>query len=94
MDNGILIEMDHMSERARLDVLRIAEARGYPLVSSHTDTGGFWTNDDLRRLYALGGFASATPAESPELAEKILPVPAGSRPHWPLRSRAKRTRPS
>jgi microsomal dipeptidase-like Zn-dependent dipeptidase len=72
MDSGILIEMDHMSERARLDVLRIAEARGYPLVSSHTDTGGFWTDSDLRRLYALGGFASATPGEAPELAHKIL----------------------
>src|SRR5215211_622234 len=72
MANHMLIEVDHMSERARLTVLNMAEKRDYPLVSSHTDTGGAWTPSDLRRLYALGGFATATPAESPELAEKIL----------------------
>jgi hypothetical protein len=72
MASHMLIEVDHMSERARLTVLNMAEKRDYPLVSSHTDTGGAWTPSDLRRLYALGGFATATPAESPELAEKIL----------------------
>ena len=40
--------------------MKIAEAHDYPLVSSHTDTGGFWTKSDLQRLYALGGFATAT----------------------------------
>ena len=35
-------------------------AHHYPLVSSHTDTGGTWTRAELRRLYALGGFATAT----------------------------------
>jgi len=70
--NHMLIEVDHMSERARLTFLKMAEARDYPLVSSHTDTGGTWTPSDLRRLYALGGFATATPDESPELADKIL----------------------
>ncbi len=72
MASHMLIEVDHMSERARLTVLNMAEKHDYPLVSSHTDTGGAWTPSDLRRLYALGGFATATPAESPELAEKIL----------------------
>ena len=56
-----LIEMDHLSERARLQVLALAEARHYPVVSSHTNTGGIWTPSDLRRLYALGGFATARP---------------------------------
>jgi microsomal dipeptidase-like Zn-dependent dipeptidase len=59
MDAHLLIEADHLSELARLKVLEIAERRHYPLVSSHTNTGGFWTDEDLRRLYALGGFAVA-----------------------------------
>jgi len=42
-------------------VLAIAERHHYPLVSSHTNTGGFWTDSDLRRLYELGGFATARP---------------------------------
>jgi hypothetical protein len=59
MDAQMLIEADHLSEIARLKVLEIAERRHYPLVSSHTNTGGFWTDADLRRLYALGGYAVA-----------------------------------
>jgi hypothetical protein len=72
MDEHMLIEMDHMSELARLRVLQIAEERGYPLVSSHTDTGGFWTPSDLTRLYALGGLASARPAQARDLSARIL----------------------
>ena len=40
MANHMLIEMDHMSEWAREEVLRMARRHRYPLVSSHTDTGG------------------------------------------------------
>ena len=72
MARHMLIEVDHMSERARLTVLDMAEKRDYPLVSSHTDTGGFWTPSDLRRLYALGGFATATEAQAPDLVDRIL----------------------
>jgi hypothetical protein len=71
MDNHMLIEMDHLTERARLDVLKLVEARGYPVVSSHTNTGGFWTDSDLKRLYALGGFATARPAQAAALAKDI-----------------------
>jgi hypothetical protein len=67
----MLIEADHLSERARLQVLVMAEQRHYPLVSSHTDTGGFWTRDDLKRLYALGGFATARPDTAAKLAADI-----------------------
>ena len=72
MANHILIEMDHMSERARLTVLNMAEKRDYPLVSSHTNTGGLWTPSDLRRLYALHGFATARPDQAPALAHRIV----------------------
>jgi microsomal dipeptidase-like Zn-dependent dipeptidase len=72
MANHILIEVDHMSERARLTVLKMAERRDYPLVSSHTDTGGLWTPSDLRRLYALGGFATARPDQAPSVADRIV----------------------
>jgi hypothetical protein len=70
--NRMLIEVDHMSEWARQRVLRIATRHDYPVVSSHTGTGGSWTGGELRRLYRTGGFASATPAEAPALAAKIL----------------------
>jgi microsomal dipeptidase-like Zn-dependent dipeptidase len=72
MDAHMLIEMDHLSERARLTILQMAETRHYPLVSSHTNTGGFWTPSDLQRLYALGGFATARPDTADKLAQTIL----------------------
>jgi microsomal dipeptidase-like Zn-dependent dipeptidase len=71
MDNHMLIEMDHMSEWARESVLRMAQRRHYPLVSSHTGTGGFWTPDQLRQLYALGGMTAARSDQAPALAAKI-----------------------
>jgi hypothetical protein len=74
MAKHMLIEMDHMSERARLTVLNMAERRDYPLVSSHTNTGGLWTPSDLRRLYALGGFATARPAPARDLADTIVTI--------------------
>jgi microsomal dipeptidase-like Zn-dependent dipeptidase len=70
--NHMLIEVDHLSERAREAVLRMAAARQYPLVSSHTGTGGAWTPSELRRLYAIGGFATARPDLAPKLARTIL----------------------
>jgi microsomal dipeptidase-like Zn-dependent dipeptidase len=72
MDRHMLIEVDHLSERAREQVLAIAAHRHYPLVSSHTGTGGLWTGDELRRLYAGGGFASATIDDAGKLPAKIL----------------------
>src|SRR5947208_15738968 len=57
----MLIEADHLSQKARSSVLAMAEAAHYPLVSSHTGTGGAWTPPQLRRLYAIGGLASARP---------------------------------
>jgi microsomal dipeptidase-like Zn-dependent dipeptidase len=80
MDAHMLIEMDHLSERARLTVLAMAEARHYPLLSSHTNTGGVWTPSDLRRLYALGGFATARPDTAENLAQKILSFRSYVRP--------------
>ncbi len=71
MANQMLIEADHMSELARESVLRMAKAHRYPLVSSHTGTGGAWTPGQLRELYSLGGMAAATSDTAPELAAKI-----------------------
>ncbi|HEX6713537.1 MAG TPA: membrane dipeptidase, partial [Thermoleophilaceae bacterium] len=71
MDAGLLIEADHLSERARLQVLAVAERRHYPLVSSHTNTGGLWTDDDLRRLFALGGYATARIDDADKLPDAI-----------------------
>lgn len=72
MDAGMLIEADHMSEPARRQLLAMAEARRYPLVSSHTHTGGTWTESELRRLFALGGFATARAAGARELPGTVL----------------------
>jgi hypothetical protein len=66
-----LIEVDHLSEEARDTVLSIAERAHYPLISSHNGTGGVWTPGELVRLYRLGGYASVTPAQAPQLAAKI-----------------------
>ena len=84
MDYHMLIEMDHLSERARLQVLTLAEARHYPVISSHTNTGGIWTTSDLRRLYALGGFATARPDDAAALAQDILGFRRYERPGRPL----------
>ena len=80
MDAHMLIEVDHLSERARLTVLQMAEARHYPLVSSHTNTGGIWTPSDLQRLYTLGGFATARPDHAEGLAQTILSFQRYARP--------------
>jgi len=71
IDAHMLIEADHLSERARLELFDIAAARHYPLLSSHNNTGGIWTADDLRRLHDLGGYVSATPDQAAPLAAKI-----------------------
>lgn len=68
----MLIETDHLSQKAREEVLSIAERRRYPLISSHTGTGGDWTPAQLERLYRLGGLASATADTAPGMIEKIL----------------------
>jgi microsomal dipeptidase-like Zn-dependent dipeptidase len=67
----MLIEVDHMSERARDAVLAIAARAHYPLISSHNGTGGEWTSAELRKLHALGGYASVTPDTAPKLAAKL-----------------------
>jgi microsomal dipeptidase-like Zn-dependent dipeptidase len=72
MDRHMLIEVDHMSEWARQRILAIAERRHYPLVSSHTNTGGLWTPGELRRLYRGGGFAAARPDAASKLPDAIL----------------------
>ena len=72
----MLIEVDHMSETARRQVLTMAEARHYPLVSSHTGTGGAWTRSSCERLRAVGGFATATIDDPAQLAAKLLRVRA------------------
>jgi microsomal dipeptidase-like Zn-dependent dipeptidase len=72
MDRHLLIEVDHMSEWARQRILTIAEKRHYPLVSSHTNTGGLWTPGELKRLYGVGGFAAARPDAASKLPSAIL----------------------
>jgi microsomal dipeptidase-like Zn-dependent dipeptidase len=72
MANHMLIEVDHLSEVARDQVLAMAAKAHYPLISSHNGTGGQWTPDELTQLYKLGGFAAVTPDTPQALAQKIL----------------------
>ncbi len=67
----MIIEADHMSERARDRLLRIAAARRYPVVSGHNGTGGAWTNGELRKLYSVGGIAATTLSAAPDLIRSI-----------------------
>jgi microsomal dipeptidase-like Zn-dependent dipeptidase len=69
--NHMLIDVDHMSEKARDRVLEIAAKHDYPLVSSHTDTGGLWVHKELRQLYLDGGIATARLGLAPELSQEI-----------------------
>ena len=72
MAEHMLIEVDHLSERARDEVLTMAAKAHYPLISSHNGTGGVWTASELVRLFRLGGFAAVRPDLAPALARKIL----------------------
>jgi hypothetical protein len=60
MARHFLILVDHMSEWAREKVLDMAARAHYPVLSPHTDIGGTWVPQDLRRLYAGGGLATTT----------------------------------
>jgi microsomal dipeptidase-like Zn-dependent dipeptidase len=53
-----MIQVDHIGELGREQVLAIAKRAHYPVISPHTDIGGTWVPSDLRRLYATGGVAS------------------------------------
>jgi microsomal dipeptidase-like Zn-dependent dipeptidase len=72
MATHMLIEMDHMSERARESVLKLAEQAHYPVVSGHSDTGGLWTQGELKRLTAIGGIASQRLDDPAALAKDIV----------------------
>ena len=78
----MLIEVDHMSEIARDEVLSIAEQAHYPLISSHNGTGGEWTAAELARLYRLGGFAAVTPDMAQPLTTKILQMARFENRSW------------
>jgi microsomal dipeptidase-like Zn-dependent dipeptidase len=80
MAEHLLIEVDHLSERARDTVLAMAAQAHYPLVSSHNGTGGEWTPAELHQLYKLGGFAAVTPDVAPALAQKILTMAGNDKP--------------
>ena len=72
IDAHMLIEADHLAEQTRRDVFAIAEARHYPLVSSHNGTGGAWTPSQLARLHGIGGYVSTnTPDTAGELGTRI-----------------------
>ena len=77
MREGMLIEADHLSERARDRLLQITGARGYPVVSGHTDTGGTWSARELAQLRAAGGVSSQRLAEPAALARAIVARPGG-----------------
>ena len=77
MRTGTLIEVDHMSERARDSVLKITGGARYPVVSSHTDTGGLWTSREVKALKSAGGVTSNRLGDPATLAKEIVARPGG-----------------
>ncbi|HEY6763095.1 MAG TPA: membrane dipeptidase [Baekduia sp.] len=77
MKSGMLIEADHLSERARDAVLKITDAAHYPVVSGHTDTGGTWSATELKALKAGGGVSSQRLSDPAALAKAIVARPGG-----------------
>jgi microsomal dipeptidase-like Zn-dependent dipeptidase len=71
IDAHMLIEADHLGEQTRRDVFAIAEARKYPLLSSHNNTGGRWVPSQMRRLYADGGYVGATLDTADKFGPKV-----------------------
>ncbi|MGE0041499.1 MAG: membrane dipeptidase [Vicinamibacterales bacterium] len=66
MDKGFIIDVDHMSRLMLDDVLAIALARNYPLVSGHSSFGGgnggsefSLTDAQMASIKQLGGMVSA-----------------------------------
>jgi microsomal dipeptidase-like Zn-dependent dipeptidase len=77
MRTGTLIEVDHMSERARDTVLLITGAAHYPVVSSHTDTGGLWVPSEVKKLKKAGGVTSNRLGDPASMAKEIVARPGG-----------------
>jgi hypothetical protein len=67
LDRGMLLDVDHMSVRARQAALDIVEARGYPgVLSSHS-----WaTPDAYPRIYAAGGMTAPYAGGSTQFVEQ------------------------
>jgi microsomal dipeptidase-like Zn-dependent dipeptidase len=67
LDRGLLLDVDHMSVRARQAALDLVEARSYPgVLSSHS-----WsTPDAYPRIYALGGFTAPYAGGSTSFVEQ------------------------
>ena len=58
MDKGILVETDHLGYTARYQAIEMAEARGMPVISSHSRSGGENTEQQARRIWATGGMVN------------------------------------
>lgn len=76
IDRGMLIEVDHASFDAAVEILNIAEAREYSgVLATHNWTHSSTTSDEdigqmTERILKLGGFASMITA--PEMQERML----------------------
>lgn len=68
---GFVIETDHLSAKARSAVLDIAERIGHPVVSGHFHAGGLTTEDQFRRILAVGGIAGPINPPYEEFAETV-----------------------
>ncbi len=72
MRRGMLIEFDHLSYNTKERLLSLAERHRYPLIAGHLGTGGVTTDQQLSRLYAIGGLASPFNDRSDRLIDKVL----------------------
>lgn len=63
MDKGIMVETDHLGYTARYQAIEMAEARGVPVISSHSRSGGENTEQQARRIWASGGMVDTLPRD-------------------------------
>ena len=79
IDRGLMIEVDHESQKTAKRVLEIAERRGYSgVIASHT-----WTDPHLHaRIYRLGGFVEPITLAAEDFVEEWRDLRAAADPRF------------
>ena len=91
MDRGMLIDIDHMSQKAADQALDLMEARNYPgAVSSHS-----WTDPSYYpRIYSLGGVAVPVRLRHRAVPRRVALDEGRRRPALPVRLRRRASTPT
>jgi microsomal dipeptidase-like Zn-dependent dipeptidase len=75
MDQGFILETDHLAHRARYKVIEMARANGnYPMISSHSRAGGEYTENMRQLMHSSGAMISPLPRDwsAVEMTQALL----------------------